>query len=162
MSKGASLTLDTRGMRLSLSKLYNNNPSSSCQCAPSRRPGYDPCSMPSVFKPLSIFPTCSPLFPLPLTYTPRCVPLAFHPRASVLCTLAGALKARQTEYYTNTRPQPPSSVTTKPHPFFFSSSLLLALSLSLTLAIFRQKTSCFASVSSHGKVDSDGWIERIW
>lgn len=69
------------------------------------------------------------------------------PRTPVLCTLADALKARQTEYYTNTRPLLPTIVfrnyqTSLPSSYPLSLSSLLAP----TLTIFREKTSCFASV----------------
>lgn len=146
MSKGAFLTLDTRGCALVLANCTITILAVAAG-APSRRPGYILASTPSIFKPLSILPGSLP--------SPPCVPLVAYPlhftRAPVLCTLAGALKARQTEYYTNTRrPQPPSSVTRPPLPLLalsllFSLSLSLgSLRLTLILAMFRQKTSCFA------------------
>lgn len=94
MSKGASLTLDT-GCALVLANCTITILVVAAG-APSRRPRYT-LATPSVFKPRFHFPR--PPFP-------PCRPLA-PPRAPVLCTLADALKARQTEYYTNTRPSNP-------------------------------------------------------
>lgn len=64
----------------------------------------------------------------------------------------------------------PSSHSLSPSPSSPLSFLTLSLSLShsiclsrvrvLTPAIFQQETSCFASVSSHGKIDGDRQRER--
>lgn len=100
MSKGASLTLDTRCALV----LANCTITILVVAAgaPSRRPRY-----------ILALRRVSSNHPFP--------------RASVLCTLADALKARQTEYYTNTRPfNPPSFVTTKPSSFFLPHSLSLS------------------------------------
>lgn len=60
--------------------------------------------------------------------------------------------------------QPPSSVTTKPSSFFsppLACPLSLSLSLALTVAIFQQKTSRFANVSSREMVDADRQMDRV-
>jgi len=59
------------------------------------------------------------------------------PRAPVLCTLADALKARQTEYYTNTHPFNPVFRNYQTTPVFLLSPLSLSLLFSFrSLAIF--------------------------
>lgn len=122
MSKGASLTLDA-GCALVLANCTITILVVAAG-APPRRPlrRYAPLLYaPSVFRPLST------------SASPSTLPFPARPRARarappVLCTLADALKARQTEYYTNTRPRTtPSSVTTKPPPSSFFSYSYISL-----------------------------------
>lgn len=149
MSKGASLALDI-GMYLSLSKLYNNNPSSSCRCSfPSSHRRYSlALQRARVFKPLS--------HPSRLTL----------PRAPMLCTLADALKAKQTEYYTNTRsllPLLPSTAHLVPNPVFRNyqtHSSYFPRSVSLWFLFLQKESSCFTRIPSRGTVNEDRQMDE--
>jgi len=130
-------------MRLSLSKLYNNNPSSSCRCSfPSS--WVHPRSAPNVFKPLSILLLPVPAFPLPFPCRRRrrlppliANPLAFHPRVGVVY-ISGCSEGKTNGIL---HKYPTSRLTTKPSfllltpPSWFLFPLVPSVSLSLSLSL---------------------------
>lgn len=142
MSKGASLTLDT-GCALVLANCTITILVVAAG-APSRRPRY-----------ILALRRVSSNHPFP-----SLAHLLLPPRAGVVY-ISGCSEGKTNGILHKYPPlQPPVFRNYQTSFFSTPSSLPPSLFLALTLAIFRQKTSRFANVSSRGMVDTDRQIDR--